>query len=59
MSKKGNSAKSETKPAQPAADATIDLDFNVSDEEITRAEKLWKDSLKVDYLKVKSSTYPV
>jgi hypothetical protein len=57
MSKKAN-AKVEAAPATPG-DLSIDLDFHVSDEEISQAAQLWKDSIDKDYLQVKSSSHPV
>ena len=57
MSKKAN-AKVEAAPATPT-DLNIDLDFNVSDEEISQAAQIWNDSIDKDFLQVKSSSHPV
>ena len=60
MSKKGNTKNVKPSPVdQPATEAIIDLDFNLSDEEITKAAQIWNDSLKTDFLQIKSSSYPV
>lgn len=40
------------------ADST-GLDFNVSDEEIREASKLWNDSIKSDLLEIRSSQHPI
>lgn len=58
MSKKGNNVKAEAAPAL-VADVNIDLDFNVSDEEVSKAAQYWNDSIKKDFLQIKSSNYPV
>jgi hypothetical protein len=44
---------------ESAAAETIDLDFNLNDEEITKAAQIWNDSVKNDYFQIKSSFYPV
>jgi hypothetical protein len=57
MSKKANTKVEATPVMSP--DLNIDLDFNVSDEEISQAALLWKDSIDKDFLQIKSSNYPV
>ena len=54
-----NVKKNNASAVDSTATEIIDLDFNVSDEEITKAAQIWNDSIKNDYLQIKTSTYPV
>ena len=54
-----NVKKNNASVAESTATEIIDLDFNVSDEEISEAARIWNDSIKNDYLQIKTSTYPV